>query len=295
MNYMHLTIASLFYTRPRENNRNSCHDEANEIKLVDQTKKLEFALSKKHFYQFLIHLVKKDSENLMRFLASLEDWECVKNKREKKQKGRKIVSIFFSPGGQFEITRTSNGNSKDITCSEFNEKSSALAKDFALKELLKDPVVMSALEFELLSQDDDIHWGLNKLNSCELTEDGTKTELSDAMIQLLKVIQCQCGKRELINHLNHLKTGQLDIKIRFIATVCQYEQCSVKQDQQKIAQKIIFIFIRPEAVFSILSLPEDLQKQILFGNEQCLLFAKNVILKELCSSDDVINFMRTFI
>ena len=116
--------------------------------------------------------------------------------------------------------------------------------------------------------------------------------MSESMMQLEKIIQSPNERRELINHVMHLKTGQLITKIRFIATVCQYEQCSEKHERNKMAQKISFIFIRPEAIFSILSLQDNLRKKILLGNDQCLVLAKNEMLRELCSTYELLNFVR---
>ena len=162
--------------------------EHNDIIAIEQMKKLELALSKKHFYQIIVHVVGKDSENLIRFLTAFEDWKTLKSKRERKQKGRKIVSMFISRGSQYEISGVPEWNMKDMISSEFNESSSELAKEFALRQLIKDPIVMSTLDFEFLSsqegENDDCR--SRGSNSRESIDDWNQKEMSESMMQLEK-------------------------------------------------------------------------------------------------------------
>ena len=141
----------LFFSNRPENRKENKPKDENDIMSLEQMKKLELALSKKHFYQIIVHVVGKDSENLIRFLTAFEDWKTIKSKRERKQKGRKIVSMFISSGSQYEISGVPEWNMKDMISSEFDESSSELAKEFALRQLIKDPIVMSTLDFEFLS------------------------------------------------------------------------------------------------------------------------------------------------
>ena len=253
--------------------------------------RVEKALERQDFYQIMMNTVPRETENLIRFLSSIEEWRRIKLKLEKKQKAQKMLRSFVRAGGKYQITSFPDPLLKTLLNKEFDEFLAQQARYFALEILAKDSIVMSTLEFEALNHhqpDDDF---FETRSDSSLASDQDRGFYSkDLKIRVLeRVIYSQDNRSDLINHLlTTTGTGQLCAKVRFVSTVEQYENCEDPLEKKKMAQKISFIFVRHNAMFKISSIPEHLRKSILNGRFKSLSILKKAILRELSENEDVI-------
>lgn len=261
---------------------------------------LERAMQKRTTFLILLHLLPTDQdERKLRLAWAIMDFKRETDPVTQTAKARKISGMFFHSGSRFEV----NNIPSHITRANLVDTCDAII-NLQLGEIVRIPGVLAALD--AITAGSSKHSLSSSFHTTIVDEEdfaeSSGVEQKDEeepvhhdlalMTRLERMIQNAQSRRRLIQLAVETGiSGDVCLKLRFVAVVDQFSRCEDADDKQQMGRKLQAIFLEPHGMFYI-PLSQQVQYAVFVqGNFDALETGRVEVLADLCSNAAVLKLL----